>query len=333
MAKKVAVCIPAYNAEKTIPAALESVLSQSYGDLSVLVYDDGSVDGTAEAVEKVSDKRVRLIRGGANQGGVAARSALIRSVKTDLCMWLDADDRWIRDDFVSEAVKAQRKQDYDMVSFVRIRHLRKDTEPFVEPKDGCFCHRNFSYCGDELFRKFFPTDNHFIFNSKIFKTELLRKSVPDDLLEAGKRYCTDDVFFSAMWWFNARSYLHVTDNAPFYEYRDDVGIWGSHLHDISLKRFGDLCILQHAAALSLLGRMTSVRPLHQADLEALTLGVNLPMTARMIKMARKEIGCEYADWLAGIWRLAFCRDGMHPFNGIDAICLPQYCAALEKMMF
>ena len=332
MAKKVTVCIPAYNAEKTVGAALESVLSQSYGDLSVLVYDDGSSDGTAEAVEAFSDKRVKLIRGGTNRGGVAARSALIRAVKTGLCMWLDADDRWIRDGFVSEAVKAQRKQGYDMVNFVRIRHVGSGKEPFVEPEEGRFCHRSFSYCGDELFRKFFPTDNHFVFYSKMFKTELLRKSVPDDLLQAGKRYCADDMFFSAMWWFNARSYLHVADNDPFYEYRDDVGVWGSRTGDVSLKRFGELCVLQHAVASSLLGRMSRTRPLSQADLEALTLGVNLPMTARIIGMVRKEIGSEYAGRLAGIWHMAFCRDGTHPFNGIDAICLPQHCAALERMM-
>jgi len=50
MSQKVSVVIPAFNAAKTINAALQSVLSQSFTDYEVILVDDGSSDGTAMLV-------------------------------------------------------------------------------------------------------------------------------------------------------------------------------------------------------------------------------------------------------------------------------------------
>ena len=45
-APTVSVVIPSYNCERFIAETLESVVGQSYGDLEVIVVDDGSTDGT-----------------------------------------------------------------------------------------------------------------------------------------------------------------------------------------------------------------------------------------------------------------------------------------------
>lgn len=55
----VSVVIPTYNEEKDIVACLESVESQTYKRIEVLIVDDGSTDRTREIVQKY--KRVRLI--------------------------------------------------------------------------------------------------------------------------------------------------------------------------------------------------------------------------------------------------------------------------------
>lgn len=65
----VCICIPAYNAAATIGATLNSVLSQSYSNLRVLVVDNQSTDRTVDIVNAVGDRRVILHRNERNLGG------------------------------------------------------------------------------------------------------------------------------------------------------------------------------------------------------------------------------------------------------------------------
>lgn len=66
----ISVIMAAYNAEKTIRQAMESVLRQTYPHLELLVVDDGSEDGTVRLAEQLAakDSRVRLIVNPANLG-------------------------------------------------------------------------------------------------------------------------------------------------------------------------------------------------------------------------------------------------------------------------
>lgn len=91
----VSVIIPAYNAEKFIGATLESVLSQTYKNIEVIVVDDGSRDQTVEIVEcfAAKDNRVILIQQ-ANSGVAAARNCAIEKSKGEYIAPIDADDIW-----------------------------------------------------------------------------------------------------------------------------------------------------------------------------------------------------------------------------------------------
>lgn len=57
----VTVIIPTYNRAKTIERSINSVLSQSYSNLELIVVDDGSSDNTKSVVENIDDSRVRYI--------------------------------------------------------------------------------------------------------------------------------------------------------------------------------------------------------------------------------------------------------------------------------
>lgn len=58
---KVTVLMPAYNAEKYIADAIESVLRQSFSDFKLLIVNDGSTDQTQKVIHSFSDKRIQLI--------------------------------------------------------------------------------------------------------------------------------------------------------------------------------------------------------------------------------------------------------------------------------
>lgn len=67
----VCVCVPTYNSEKTLAETLNSILSQTYRNLSVLVVDNASTDGTLKIANgyATSDKRLGVIRNSENVGG------------------------------------------------------------------------------------------------------------------------------------------------------------------------------------------------------------------------------------------------------------------------
>lgn len=88
----VSVIIPAYQAERTLGAAISSVLTQTYANTEIVVCDDGSTDATATIAGSYGG-RVRLIRQD-NAGVSAARNAALSAAAGQLCALLDADDLW-----------------------------------------------------------------------------------------------------------------------------------------------------------------------------------------------------------------------------------------------
>ncbi len=90
MAAMVSVIIPAYNAEKYIAAAIESVLAQSFPGVECIVVDDGSSDRTAQIVQRFGERVCYCYQ--ANSGRSAARNRGISLASGDYIAFLDADD-------------------------------------------------------------------------------------------------------------------------------------------------------------------------------------------------------------------------------------------------
>lgn len=89
----ISVVIPAWNAERWIVRAVDSVLSQTLPPRELIVVDDGSEDATAEIVAGYGT-RVRLLSQ-ANHGLSAARNAGIDAACGEWVAFLDADDYWL----------------------------------------------------------------------------------------------------------------------------------------------------------------------------------------------------------------------------------------------
>ena len=91
---QVSIIVPAFNAGRTILAAIDSVLAQDFPDFELLVRDDGSTDDTAALVQACTDPRLRFTRGGGNLGPGPGRDALIAQARGRWLAFLDADDAW-----------------------------------------------------------------------------------------------------------------------------------------------------------------------------------------------------------------------------------------------
>lgn len=90
---KISVIMPAYNSEKYIGAAIESVIYQTYKNLELIVVNDGSFDKTKEIIEKYKDEDSRIfLINKENQGVATARNDAIDIASGDWICILDSDD-------------------------------------------------------------------------------------------------------------------------------------------------------------------------------------------------------------------------------------------------
>jgi hypothetical protein len=88
--------IPAYNGLPHVLLAVDSALAQSLPPAEVVVVDDGSTDGTGDAVAARYGDRVRVVRGAFGSAG-RARNAGWRAASAPWIAFLDADDLWFED--------------------------------------------------------------------------------------------------------------------------------------------------------------------------------------------------------------------------------------------
>lgn len=87
---KVSIIIPVYNDKKRVGRAIESALTQTLKQVEVIVVDDGSTDGTENAVKSFGGRVVSLRQ--ENKGPAAARNAGIEVCDGKYVCFLDSDD-------------------------------------------------------------------------------------------------------------------------------------------------------------------------------------------------------------------------------------------------
>jgi len=103
---KVAVVMPAYNAEKTVDKAIHAILNQTHKYLKLIIVDDDSDDDTSVILRNIeedsieSDRRVFVIRHAKNLGASEARNTALDYIdrnfegEIDYIAYCDADDYW-----------------------------------------------------------------------------------------------------------------------------------------------------------------------------------------------------------------------------------------------
>lgn len=85
--------MPVYNAEKTLAASTSSVLTQTYGQLELILINDGSKDGSLALCRQIASKDPRVkVLDQPNAGPAAARNAGLKVVTGDFLMFADSDD-------------------------------------------------------------------------------------------------------------------------------------------------------------------------------------------------------------------------------------------------
>ena len=109
------VFIPTFNGEKYVREAIESVLDNGFPDLEIVVVDDGSADGTVQAVEAIKHPALRLSRNPANLGVVATRDQSVSLLRGRYLALLDQDDIAVAGRFEKQIARLEAADGPDII--------------------------------------------------------------------------------------------------------------------------------------------------------------------------------------------------------------------------
>lgn len=111
---KISIIVPVYNAEKYLPICLDSIVSQTYKNLQIILVDDGSTDKSSKICDTYAeaDSRILTIHQ-ENHGAVYARNIGIENAEGEYIAFADADD-WLESNMIERLYKSLMINDADV---------------------------------------------------------------------------------------------------------------------------------------------------------------------------------------------------------------------------
>ena len=134
---RVSVIIPTYNRAALVKEAVASVLAQTYRDFELLVVDDGSTDGTLEALAAFGGK-IRVLASPDRGGVSAARNAGIAAAQGEWLAFLDSDDLWLPEKLARQMafMEANSRLLLSQTEEIWVRRGVKVNPPRTHKKEG-----------------------------------------------------------------------------------------------------------------------------------------------------------------------------------------------------
>lgn len=200
----VSVIIPAYNAEEYLGRCLDSIISQDYSDLEIIVIDDCSKDDTKKVIDSYfkKDSRIKPIFLKKNSGVSAARNKGLDRYTGDYVLFVDSDD-YLLPGAITKLVNAAEQYKSDYVDCYNLVILTENNQEkiFTEgkiPKDVLVLGS--------------IHDNPQIFNmnayikGKLIDSDLIGKLRFDETLR-----CYEDTIFESVLKKNVKNYIFLND--------------------------------------------------------------------------------------------------------------------------
>jgi glycosyltransferase involved in cell wall biosynthesis len=168
---KVSVIIPAFNSEKYIAEAIESVLAQTYRGYEIIVVDDGSTDNTLQLLKQY-DSRVKVLTK-PNGGPASARNLAIKNSNGEYLAFLDSDDLWMKEKLEEQLAFLEKHPEVGLTFGEMLIFEEKGGKRIIQSKVG--------YTRDPTFRQllfgnYIPNSTVVIRRKCVDKVGLLNES-------------------------------------------------------------------------------------------------------------------------------------------------------------
>lgn len=213
---KVSVIIPVYKSEAYLDTCVQSILSQSYRDLELILVDDGSPDRCGAMCDAwaARDSRVRVIHK-PNGGVCSARNAGLDAAKGDYIAFVDSDD-WLDPEMYAVMMAQVREYGCDVVMCDCVKEHSGRPELYTHDIRPGF------YDRAALETEYFPhllMMEHVEYPATISNWVMVfRRELAQDIRYlTGVRY-SEDLLFGAQLMYRAKSFCYLKGQA-FYHYR------------------------------------------------------------------------------------------------------------------
>jgi glycosyltransferase involved in cell wall biosynthesis len=128
--------VPAFNAERYLGEALDSILAQTWRPIEVIVVDDGSADDTAQVAKRYGERITYICQ--ANAGPAAARNRGLDAATGAYVAFLDADDVWHEEKLSRQMARFDARPELELC----LAHIQNFWEPeFKDEEDRLRDHR------------------------------------------------------------------------------------------------------------------------------------------------------------------------------------------------
>lgn len=218
---KVSVIVPVYNAGPSLKRSAESVLTQSYRNLELILVDDGSTDGSSETCDQLAtaDPRVVVIHQ-PNAGVSAARNAGMAGATGAYIAFVDADDTLLPEALSVVVPRLEQTQaDFACFGMTFVYHahsnvlerrvLSVDRETLLDGPDAI----------REQFFELFERNYWSSVWNKVFRTDFVRQH---ELTFDSRLAVLEDLEFVVRALAQASKVIALPE--PLYDYRNDLGV-------------------------------------------------------------------------------------------------------------
>lgn len=185
--KLVSVIVAVYNIEEYLPRCVDSILAQTYGNLEILLVDDGSSDQSGSICDAYAEKdgRIRVIH--KKNGGLSdARNAGMDAASGEYIGFVDGDD-WIEPDMYRAMYRACEKEEAQ-VAVCRYRQITKSG--IVDGSAG----NSVSLSRDEALEIYVCGDDRYLIYNSVWSKLFARDLVGDMRFPRGKN--SEDIMFT-----------------------------------------------------------------------------------------------------------------------------------------
>jgi len=204
--KTVSIIIPVYNVEAYLRPCVDSLRSQTYADLEVILVDDGSKDESGRICDEYArcDARVVVIHQ-QNAGAANAKNAGLDRATGDYIAFMDSDD-YAEQNWIETMVVAAERTDADVVECDFDKVYLNRSEIVNGYGEECL------YTAEEYLGQYLANWTSSLFCNKLFRRELL-----SDVRFRRERRCIDDEFFTYKALTGAKKIIRIPD--VLYHYR------------------------------------------------------------------------------------------------------------------
>lgn len=209
---KVSIIVPVYNAQKYINKCIESIISQTYSGIELIIVDDGSTDGSGRECDILSakDDRITVIHQ-KNSGVTAARFTGLSVSSGNYIAFVDSDD-WIDPGYIENAVVAfQNIPQLDIVA----EGMVFDYPSGISQRRGMAgidCTLDQFEAVSEMFH---GTFYFWELCGKVYRKDLFRNYTPDESITIGEDLDCNWVLF------NKARFVHYTCKSSYHYFQNE----------------------------------------------------------------------------------------------------------------